>query len=287
MKRIGLVIAAIVVLVLAIGLGGFVLGAPVTTEELLFRYVSNEDVNNFSAKATVNISVSAMSVRATVPVTANMRVANNMAHGTIDVGLSELDTRDYTMEVYAELNDDSLVCYIGTPNGDSTAWKCWKVNMTSTVDISTITELLSVSELTLIAKDSDPKVSYELAVPTAKVLQTVFDVTEGTAEVAGMDEQGMIDSVGKDKVRVDFTKDCLMRSLSTDVLVNLKSAETNDIAVRIGLDIDAVLDDYGEIDPSSVTVPDDVRNAAVPTSEPVDIIEVIGTDSPLAGAVKH
>ena len=32
-------------------------------------------------------------------------------------------------------------------------------------------------------------------------------------------------------------------------------------------------------------IPNEVRDAAVPTDEPVDIIEVIGADSPLAGAV--
>lgn len=260
-------------------------GAPATTEELLVRYVANDDVDNFSAQVQVDLSVNALGVRATIPVTADVRAANNVAHGTIRVDLSSLDTRDYEMELYAELLDDALHCYLGTTDGKTTTWKLWTVDTTSKIDITTVVDLLSASEITIIAKDSDPQVSYELTVPTAKVLETTFDVTAGTAEVAGMDERGMIEAVGKDKVRVGFTQDCLVRSLDTGALLSLRSAETNNVEVRMGIDVSATLGDYGKIDPAEVAIPNDVRDAAVPTDAPIDVLEVIGADSPLAGAV--
>jgi hypothetical protein len=284
--------AVLLAIAVALGLCGCsAFGAPATTEELLVRYVANENVNNFGAAVNVDISVNAMGVRAVVPVSAKLRVANNVAHGTIEVDLSSLDTRNYTMEFYAELLDDALNCYIGTPHNTGTSrrggatWKLWKIDTTSKIDIFTITDLLSSSELTIIAKDSDPLVDYELAVPTAKVLKTAFDVTAGTAELGGMDERGLIDAVGNDKVRVGFTKDCLMRSLSSGVLLTFKSAKTNNVEVRTGVEVSATFDDYGKVDSSEVAIPNDVRDAAVRADAPVDVIEVIGEDSPLAGAV--
>jgi len=262
-------------------------GVPATTEELLVRYVANENVDNFGAQVNVDLGVNALGVRAVVPITASVRAAQNTAHGTIKADLSSLDTRDYEVELYAELLDDVLNCYIGTPQGKKTVWKLWKVDMTAKIDISTIVDLLSASELTIIAKDSDPQVCYELAVPTAKILATTFDVTAGSAEVAGMDEQGMIDAVGTDKVRVGFTDDCLMRSLSTGVMMAFKSAETNNVEVRCEIDVSATLDDYGKVKQDEVVIPQDVRDAAVPTDAPVDVLEVIGADSPLAGAVRQ
>lgn len=286
MMRIKRVMAMLFACVVVLGLCGCsTFGAPATTEELLVRYVANENVNNFSAKVNVDMSVRALGVRTAIPITTNLRTANNVAHGTIEVDLSALDTRNYTMEFYAELLDDAIYCYVGTPADAGTTWKLWTIGMTSSIDIFTITDLLSSSELTLLAKDSDSQVSYELTVPTEKVLQTAFDISVNPAEVGGMDERGMLDAVSEDKVRVGFTKDCLMRSLESSVMLTFKSEETNNVEVRSGVEVSATLDDYGKVDPSEVAIPNEVRDAAVPTDEPVDIIEVIGADSPLAGAV--
>lgn len=286
MKRIRRVMAALLALACAFQLCGCSsFGAPATTEELLVRYVANENAGNFGTNVNIGLSVNALGVRAYIPITTSLRAANSTAHGTVKVDLSSLDTRSYEIEFYAELLDDVLNCYISTPKGDQTIWKLWKIDMTSKVDIFTITELLSASELTLIAKDSDPQVCYELSVPTAKVLQTTFNVTAGPAEVGGMDEQGMLDAVGNDKVRTGFTRDCLMRSLDTSALLSFKSAETNNVEVRTGVDISATLDDYGKVDSTEVAIPKEVRDAAVPTSEPIDVMDVIGAESPLAGAV--
>ncbi|MBR3325899.1 MAG: hypothetical protein IKG22_01065 [Atopobiaceae bacterium] len=286
MMRIKRVMAMLFACVVVLGLCGCsTFGAPATTEELLVRYVANENVNNFSAKVNVGMSVRALGVRTAIPITTNLRTANNVAHGTIEVDLSALDTRNYTMEFYAELLDDAINCYVGTPTDAGTTWKLWTIDMTSSIDIFTVTDLLSSSELTLLAKDSDSQVSYELTVPTEKVLQTAFDILVNPAEVGGMDERGMLDAVSEDKVRVGFTKDCLMRSLESSVMLTFKSEETNNVEVRSGVEVSATLDDYGKVDPSEVAIPNEVRDAAVPTDEPVDIIEVIGADSPLAGAV--
>ena len=105
--------SALLAFVLALGLCGSLsscakVGAPATTEELLVRYVANENVSNYHCKADVGLSVNALGVRASVPIAADLRTANNVAHGTIDVDLSSLNTRPYKMELNAELLDDAL-----------------------------------------------------------------------------------------------------------------------------------------------------------------------------------
>lgn len=286
MKHIKCVLSTLLSSALVLGLCGCSLfGAPVNTEELLVRYVSNKNVDNFSAKVNVDMSVSALGVRAVIPITTNVRVANNATHGTIEVDLSALDTRNYDMEFYTELLDDALNVYIGIPHGNETTWKYWRVDTTSKVDIATVTDLLSASEFTKIATDSDPQICYELTVPIATVLKTVFGVTAGSAEVGGMNERGMLDAVGNDKVRVGFTKDCLLRSIATGALLTFKSAETNNVTVRVGIDVGATFDEYGGVDLAKVAVPNEVREAATRTNEPVDVGEVIGEGTALSGAV--
>ena len=108
------ILAVFFVFVFAAGLFGCSkIGAPATTEELLVRYVANENVGNFDAKVNVDLSVNALGVRAVVPVKADLRVANNVAHGTIEVDLSSLNTRNYTMEIYAELHGLGRVIALG------------------------------------------------------------------------------------------------------------------------------------------------------------------------------
>lgn len=288
MKHVKRVLAALVAFVCALELGGCAaFGAPATTEQLLARYVANENVGDFVAQVNVGLNVSAMGVRASVPVTVDLRAADSKAHGTAEVDLSSLDTRPYRMEFYAELLDDVLNCYIGTldPRGGQTTWKCWTIATTTKVDLSTLTELLSSSALTIIAKDSDPAVCYELTMPASKVLETAFDVTEGSAELAGMGEKDLLDAVGANKVRFGFTEDCLLRTLETGATFTFRSAQTNNIVVRTGVDVLATLSDYGKVDPGEVAIPPEVRQSAIPTAAPIAVMDVIGTESPLAAAV--
>ncbi|MBR3225876.1 MAG: hypothetical protein IKF78_11210 [Atopobiaceae bacterium] len=288
MKQLKRILAVLLALAFAFELSGCTaFGAPATTEELLVRYVANPNVSNYTAKAKIGLNVNALGVRAAIPVAADFRVSNNAAHGTVEVDLSALDTRNYKCEFYAELLDDAINCYIGTPKGNEASWKLWKIDMRSKIDITTVTELLSSSELTLIAKDSDPQVSYELTVPLSKVLGTCFNVTAGINEIGGMNEQSLVDMVGNDKVRVGFTKDCLMRSIDAGVLATVKNAETNNVQVRMGIDVSMELDNYGTVNSADVSIPDEVRAKAVSTDTPIDVIDVIGANSPLAGAVGH
>lgn len=284
---IALGMTAVVMMVTGILAGCSWLGAPSSTEELLVRYATNQDASNFTASAQADLSVSALGINARLPITANAKAADNVAHGTVTINLSSLKVPNYTVEFYTETQDSSIVCYLGAPAFDRNkiTWKRWDIDTTSTIDISVITDLLRNAELTPIAKSSDDKVSYELAIPAQDALQTVFKLSAEPIELAGMSEQDLLDAVETDKVRFDFTKDCLLRSANTSVLLSLRSAATNDVAIRIGLDASVVLDDYGKTDPEELIVPNDIKQSAVLVDEPISILDIIGPDTPLARAV--
>lgn len=284
-KRLTWLKALIICAAVLVGLSGCgQKRAPATTEELLVRYVANENVNNYKGKVNVSLNASALGISAKIPVTADVEAAGNTAHGTLTIDLGSLDTRNFQTEFYAELQDKNIECYLKAP-GKKGEWRHWTIKMTSGIDIFTITDLLSASELTKMAKSTDEKVAFELTVPTAKVLETAFDLADEPCEVAGMDEQGMLDAVKTDKIRVDFDDDCLLHSATGNVLLEFKSAATNNFAVKIALEANAVFDDYGTVDPASVAIPDKVKNGAIDTDTPLEVIEVLGPDSPFAPVI--
>lgn len=259
--------------------------APATTEALLMRYVSNEDANKFLAHASVDVTVSALGVRAKVPVVADFETSGNDAHGTVTVSLSALNTRDYSIEVYAELHDDAIVCYLSSPERKTSSWKRWTIGTTSSIDLHTIAELLKASDFTRIAKDSDKSVCYELTVPTTAVVQTAGRLSTEPVAIGGMDETALLEAVESDRFIFDFTSDCLLRSVQTSALVSLQGPDTNNVLVQLGLDGGVVFDDYGTVSPHAASVPKQVVDAAVPTKNPIDLAQVLGPDSPLADIV--
>ena len=117
------------------------------------------------------------------------------------------------------------------------------------------------------------------------MLETVYRLSKEPVEIAGLDEQDLIDAVGSDKVRFYFTDGCLLRSANTSVSLSAKNAATNNIGVKAGASFSVVLDDYGKTDPASLVVPDEVRQSALLVDEPIDVLDIIGPDSTFAKAV--
>lgn len=259
--------------------------APASTGTLLMRYTSNEDASNFAAHANIDVSVSALGIRAKIPVVADFETSGNAAHGTVTADLSALDTRNYTMEVYAELQDDAIVCYLSSPNDKAATWRRWTIDTTSSIDLHTIAELLKASEFTKIAKDSDKSVCYELTVPTTAVIQTASRLSTEPVAFGGMDEAALLEAVEGDRFSFDFTSDCLLRSVQTSALVDLKGPDTNNVQVTAGLDGSVVFDSYGTVSPKAMATPRTVATVATNTNAPIDLAQVLGAQSPLAGVI--
>lgn len=247
--------------------------APATTEALLLRYAALDDFDNFHADITCDTTLRGTGWRTRVPIAASCACAKGALHGTITCDLSALDSPDCVIEVFAVTKDLLVDCYLGMGEGEGRTWKLWRLDLSAPIDIITVTRLLSASELTVIARDSDPLVRYELTVPTRAVLETVFDLTGDVSELDLDDFEG-------DRVRVGFTEDCHLRSIITSSRFGIASeGQARDF--EVDLDLDAVLDDYGQIDARDLEVTDDIRNAARPTEVPVELSEVVSKESPL------
>lgn len=255
--------------------------APVSTEQLLLRYVSNEQFDNCNAQVNVDMAFSALGFHAKVPVTANAQVAHDAAHGTVTADLSAFDVDDFQMEFYAELHANDIVCYLGTPDGAGTSWRRWTIPVTEKIDIFTLTNLLSASELVTIAKDSDEKVCYELTTSTTSVLETAFALSADEVAVGSMGEKELLEAVEGDKTLVDFSQDCLIRSFATNVMCDYAGPDTKGVTIHVKLEPHGLLDGYGTVDATAVAVPDEVKNAAVPTTEPIDLNKILGDKNPL------
>jgi hypothetical protein len=143
-----------------------------------------------------------------VPIAAHFESADKVAHGTITADLSSLDADDYTVEVYAELLDRQLMCYLRSGTDAPVSWRRWAVDLTKPIDIFTLTNLLASSELSIVAKDSDEQARYELSVPTKTALETAFEIMSDPPELDMADFED-------DHVNFDFTQDCHLRSAFT------------------------------------------------------------------------
>lgn len=251
--------------------------APATTEELLLRYASLDDFDNFRADLSADLAIKGVGWRARVPVHADISCAQGRAAGTVTLDLSSLDSRDYVVNVLVEMVDLNLDCYLGTTEGDVTSWRLWTIDLSEPIDIFTVTRLMAASELTVIARDTDPLVRFELTVPTRTVLETAF-------ELAGTEPVVDLDDFEGDRMDVDFTEDCHLRSVETEARFDLTD-ETKSTSVEVDLDFRAVLDAFGKVDAASLSIPEEVKQQARPTDTPLEVSEVIEKDSPLYSMV--
>ena len=251
--------------------------APATTEELLLRYTSLDDFDNFRADVSADVAIKGVGWRARVPVHADISCAEGRAAGTVTLDLSSLGSRDYVVDVLAEMRDLKLDCYLGTTEGDATSWRIKTIDLSEPIDIFTVTRLLRASELTVIAKDTDPLARFELTVPTRTVLETAF-------ELAGTEPVVDLDDFEGDRMDVDFTEDCHLRSVETEARFDLTD-ETRSTSVEVDLDLRAVLDGFGTVDAASLSIPEEVRQQAQPTDNLLEVSEVIERASPLYSMV--
>lgn len=247
--------------------------APATTEELLLRYTSLDDFDNFRADVAIDLAIQGVGWRARVPVHADVSCAEGRATGTVTLDLSSLDSRDYVVDVLAQMRDLNLDCYLGTKEGDAISWRLWTIDLSEPISILTVTRLLSASELTVIARDSDPLVRFELTVPTRTVLETAF-------ELSGAEPMVDLDDFEGDRVDVGFTEDCHLRSVETEARFDLTDG-SRATSVEVDLDLTAVLDGFGSVDAASLAIPEEVRREARPTDTPLEVSEVLEKDSPL------
>ncbi len=271
-------------LVVAFGLVGCAqMIKPATTEGLLVHYAANPANDNFHASGGVDLGVSMLGVRQVVPVTVAVDAAGGAAHGTVTADLSALDSPDITVEYYLEQLDDSLVLYTAKREGDATAWTSRTFDMV--FDIASITKLLSAADFSRVSLSSDSSVCYELTVPATTIFETLPEATNNPKlfEELDINVEKTLDALEGDKVSANFTEDCLLRSVATDLTLPYDGSLIGHIPVTIRADCDLLFDGYGTVDSAEVKIPASVKKSAVPAdpNESFEVTSLLDKDSPL------
>jgi hypothetical protein len=117
----------------------------------------------------------------------------------------------------------------------------------------------------------------------------VFDIVNVADLPDEFDADLLRDALAGDKIKTYFTKDCLIHSVATVSMGTYSGEMSKGIPVSIKADGKATLGQYGEIDPASVLVPDNVSGKSTHTTlhekDPFGILAVVGEDNPLAQRV--
>ncbi|MDO4797628.1 MAG: hypothetical protein Q4A01_06380 [Coriobacteriales bacterium] len=282
-----LVCVAIALCLLLPGLWGCMPNdAPVTTEALLARCAAAGDMDNARAKADVKLNVSVGTYRVTIPVVLDAAVAGNTMHGTAVADLSDLDVADYAVEYYLEQLDGSIMCYLGAVrDGKVGNWRSFAIDTTGTIDLRVLIDLLRSSELTRVSTNADDKVCYELTVPTNDVLDAADKLTRDDLELGSMGKDALMAELEGDKVEVDFSEDCRIRSLDASTMFTYRDIAAKTPAITIDVEAYALVEGYGAVNPTEVTIPASVRAKAAPTTEPISLEEVLGANNPIVEAL--
>lgn len=283
----GVLVLSLLAMLVLPGCGA--LGEPASTESLLVRYAAHEDSQNCHATAEANLTLSLVGYRVAIPVTADVDIVDRALHGTVHADLSKLGVNDYDAEVYAQVLDNVVKVHVGAHVKDSVVWKDFNVGVTGSVDALGVTSLLSGAEFNRIALESDDAVCYELDVPTTTILDTALSIVNVADLPDEFDADLLREALAGDKIKTYFTKDCLIHSVATVSMGTYSGEMSKGIPVSIKADGKATLGQYGEIDPASVLVPDNVSGKSTHTTlhekDPFGILAVVGEDNPLAQRV--
>lgn len=288
MKRGLKIVIGIVVVLAALGVGfavSFRRDAPISTESLLARFMASGNADNLHGTAEATLNVSVGTYRVTVPITGEVKLDGNAAHGTLRADLSSLGVQDYDCEFYVEQADGSIELFLGSGGQGSRTWTRTPIETTSEIDLAMVIDLLQASELTLVSTDKDEAVAYELTIPVTAVMDAVVGVLAEQPDYGGMRKDVLWSELEGDKIEVGFTKDCLAHSVTASMMFDYKSATTSAPTITIDVDSYGRLDGYGETDQAEVSVPQQIRDVAQDTTEPVDVVQILGADNPIAKAL--
>lgn len=269
-KVLSALAVAAVVLLLA---GCSFMGEPTSTEALLVRYAANPNNDNFVMAANVDAAVTLSGYRQAIPVVANVEAAEGSGHGTVVVDMPgiEDDGGQVTYDLYAEQRDTAIVWFVGETVGDVTTWTRSEVDLSFELDIPAIVELLSDAKFMRVAYQSDEQVAYELTLPAEGLLRTILGKGEITTSFGEVDTDLLFDVLGSSRVHVRFDKDCLVRSVAVDLNFSYEDKDLLPVSALVDVEFDAVLDEYGAVSAEAVAIPDEVREAAEGTDDPLDL----------------
>ena len=258
---------------LALTLGGLLgcsfAGEPNSAGDLLLRYASHPDNTNCVADVQVDASVSLAGYRVRTPISVHAQTSDSHAHADVTADLNAINAGTQDYEVYAEVVGNSVAVYVHPKASESDIWDRSKLDATFELDIPLTVKLLSDAKFMRVAYDSDEEIRYELILPAKTIVETLLDMGEMDTTFGDVDRDKLLDTVKESKLHVCFNKDCLIRSISLDLNFTYENKELVPTPLKVSVDVNALMDDYGTVDPAVTTVPSDVRNNSKVTDDPI------------------
>lgn len=246
------------------GLVGCGSSEPKNAKELLERYMANQNHDNYHCDLGMDYEISMFGQAIPITLAFNIDMAGDTGHGNLS---KDAMGRDTESELYVQKEDDKYVQY--SKNKDDEKWT------KTSIDVRNVTDSIVNGKLLNDAEFAKTDEGYTLAIPGNTFMEALsasgMNVTEIISQLGG--EAKVADSFKNTNAVYTFNKDCLLTDLT--YVVNFVYSyggdasaienETISPKITMHMNLNMKLSDYGTIDETKVTVPEDVKKNAVNT----------------------
>ncbi len=265
-KRAASVLVASVLVLGGLGLVGCGSSGPKNAQQLLERYMANENHDNYHSDFNMDYKISMLGQDIPIVLAFTIDMAGDNGHGTLNMDAMGRATES---ELYVQKEDDKYVQY--TKGKDDDTWTKTSVDVRNFTDSVVNDELLSDAEFNKVNE------GYTLSVSGDKFMEALsassLNVTELFSQLGG--EETMADAFKNSKAVYTFNKDCLLTNLV--FMVNFEHSygedasatdgETTSLTITMDMNVSMELSDYGTVEEAKVAVPDEVKKNAVNTGD--------------------
>ncbi|MBR3159389.1 MAG: hypothetical protein IKF14_09850 [Atopobiaceae bacterium] len=225
---------------------------PTNAAEVYERYRANEAADNYHLVMTSDLSMTVLGEQMETRMTEEGDIAGNAGHATAS---SEIYDQSAEVELYVTEEDGAIVAY--TKTSDSDVWtrqECGSVPG----DVSGVLGNAGKLQNAVFEKVEDGYV-----VTTKGAGFENISAQLGSLEMMGEDARDAVENAFADTiVTIEFDKDCLPRSLDTQVDIPLEGTNVAAVLSDMAIDMHVEMSRYGSVDPASVAVPDSVKKSA-------------------------
>ena len=240
---------------------------PKNAEEIITRYATSANNDNYHSDITMNYKMSLLGQSLDLSMKMNMDTAGNNSHMTAESsGLGNLGNTEMYL-VKNEKNYTQYACY--NPKDANSTWTKTEVNEPSFMNPMTFQDVLKRGELSKTGE------GYQITVSGKEVLSSLSssgtNVVDTMKTLAGGNEN-ISEMIDNSKAVFTFDKDCYLTGFtynldviggsSTNSSSSSSDSSTVDLSTGITLGIDMKVSNYGKVDASTVTVPESVKDSA-------------------------
>lgn len=250
-KLAGMLLAGSLALGGLVGCGGGA-AAPTTAKEVYERFEAAANRKNFKMDMSIALDIEALGQSLSMPITGAYEADGDNVHGTMSVDMSALGGDSMTLETYNVVEDGKMVQYA---SADGTNW------MTTTTETAGLTTELTNVDLFTDAEFKAEGDTYTLSITGTKLLEALSSMGDLANTLTQL---GGSDMLANTLATFTFDKDCMLTKIEMNMDYDASQAGgSSGAGATVKMTILANISGYGTVDASSVTVPDEVKSAAI------------------------